>query len=90
MHLENRKYHFIVELTLNRSHVLDKQCQPKDDTVNWFFFKAGERQFSFVYKIERPLEAQYGIPFKAELAFTMIEVVRNIIKLNNTYEVLRG
>jgi hypothetical protein len=87
---ENRKYNFVGELTLNRSHVLDEQSQSKDDKVNWLFLNAGERQFSFVYKIENPLDAKYGKPFKAELAFTMIEAVKEIIQLNHTYEVLRG
>lgn len=87
---ENRKYHFVGVLILSISYVLDEQSQPKDDKVNWFFLKVGERQFSFVYKIENPLEARYGKPFKAELAFTMIEDVTNIVKLNHTYEVLRG
>jgi hypothetical protein len=87
---ENRKYNFVGELTLNRSHVLDEQSQPKDDKVNWLFLNTGERQFSFVYKIENPLDAKYDKPFKAELAFTMIEAVKEIIQLNHTYEVLRG
>ncbi|MDR7212726.1 hypothetical protein [Flavobacterium piscis] len=87
---ENRKYHFIGELNLNRSRVLDEQSQPKDDKVNWLFLKTGEQQFSFVYRIENPQEAIYGIPFKVELAFTMVEAIEGIIKLNHTYEVLRG
>lgn len=90
MFTENRKYHFAGELTLKRSHVLDEQSQPKDDKVNWLFLNAGEQQFSFVYKIESPLEAKYEKPFKAELAFTMIEAVIKSIKLHDAYEVLRG
>jgi hypothetical protein len=87
---ENRKYHFVGELTLSRSHVLDKQCQPKDDKVNWLFLNSGEHQFSFVYKMENPLEAKYGSPFNAELSFTVIETVINVVELNHSYEVLRG
>ena len=87
---ENRKYHFFGELTLNRSHVLDKQCQPKDDKINWLFLNTEEHQFSFVYKIKKPLGAKYGAPFKVELAFTMIETVESIIEINHSYEVLRG
>lgn len=87
---ENRKYNFIGELTLNRSHVLDEHSQPKDDKVNWLFLNTGEHQYSFVYKIVNPLEAKYNKPFRAELAFTMIEVVIGIVKLNRSYEVLRG
>lgn len=87
---ESRKYNFVGELTLSRSSVLDEQCQPKDDKVNWLFLNTGKQQFSFVYKIENPLEARYGKPFKAELAFTMIEAVTGIVKLNHVYEVLRG
>lgn len=85
-----REYHFVGELILERSHVLDEYSQPKDDKVNWLFLNTGEQQFSFVYKIEKHLEAKYGEPFKAELAFTMIEVVTKCIELNHVYEVLRG
>lgn len=87
---ENRKYNFIGELTLSRSCVLNNQCQPKDDKVNWLFLNTGKQQFSFVYKIENPLEAKYNKPFRVELSFTMIETLISIIKLNHSYEVLRG
>ena len=87
---ENRKYNFIGDLTLNRSRVLDEQNQPKDDKVNWLFLNTGEHQYSFVYKIKNPLEAKYNKPFKAELSFTMIEAVTSLVKLNCSYEVLRG
>ena len=87
---ENRKYNFVGELTLNRSLVLNAQSQPKDDKVNWLFLNAGKHQYSFVYKIENPLEAKYDKPFKVELAFSMIEAVIGIAKLNHSYEVLRG
>jgi hypothetical protein len=87
---ENRKYNFIGELCLNRSRVLGEQFQPKDDKVNWLFLNVGDHQFSFVYKIENPKEAEYGKPFKVELAFTMVETVAAIVKLNHPYEILRG
>lgn len=87
---ENRKYHFAGDLTLTRSRVLDEQIQPKDDKVNWLFLNTGELQLNFVYKIESPLGAKYEKPFKAELAFVMIEAVIKSIKLHHAYEVLRG
>ncbi|AYD48089.1 hypothetical protein [Arachidicoccus soli] len=87
---ENRKYNFVGELTLHKSNIANAPHQPKDDKVNWLFLNTGERQFSFVYKIGNPLEARYGSPFKADLAFTMIEAVQDIINLNQAYEVLRG
>lgn len=87
---ENRKYNFIGELTLNRSSVLDNQSQPKDDKVNWLFLNTGEHLYSFVYKIEKPTEAKYNRPFRIKIAFTMIEAVIKCVKLNHTYEVLRG
>jgi hypothetical protein len=90
MLVENRKYHFIGELTLNKSRVLGEQCLPKDDKVNWLFLNLEKQQFSFVYKFENPLEARYEKPFKIKLAFTMIETVRDVIELNCFYEVLRG
>lgn len=87
---ENRKYNFVGELTLNRSLVLDDLCQPKDDVVNWSFLLIEERLFSFVYKINNPLEAKYGEPFRADLAFTMIEVLKDNLELNRKYQVFRG
>lgn len=90
MLIVNRKYDFIGELTLSRSSVLNELCEPKDDKVNWLFLNTGDHQYNFVYKIESPLEAKYGKPFRAELAFTMIEAVIGAVKLNQSYEVLRG
>lgn len=87
---ENRKYNFIGQLVLHKSRVLTEQSQPKDDEVNWLFLNMGERQFSFVYKIEKPFEAKYDKPFTAALAFLMIEAVEKVIQLNQTYEILRG
>lgn len=87
---ENREFHYTCELTLHRSHVLDSDSQPKDDIVNWLLLKVGEKQFSFVYKINDPVKASYNIPFYAKLSFVMIEVVKNIIQLNHSYEVIRG
>jgi hypothetical protein len=87
---ENREFHYNGELTLFRSHVLDKKVKPKDDQVNWLFLKIGIWQFSFVYKIMDPLSAEYELPFKIELAFTMIEKAIETLKLETRYEVLRG
>lgn len=87
---ENRIFHFIGILILNKSHLLDKRCQPKDDKVNWLFLNTEGGQYSFVYKIKMPSEAQYGQPFKVELAFTAIEIVKKIVRLNHPYQVSRG
>ena len=87
---ENRKFHFEGELTLHKGHHLEYQSLPKDDKVNWLFLNTGKQQFSFIYKIENRLEARYEKPFKVKLAFTMIETVKDIVKLNYFYEVLRG
>jgi hypothetical protein len=87
---ENRKYNFVGELTIKKSCVLPDGARPKDDKVNWLFISTGEQQFSFVYKIENPSEANYEEPFKVDLAFTMIEAVKENIELNCEYEVLRG
>jgi hypothetical protein len=87
---ENRVFHFIGTLTLNKSHLLGKNYQPRDDKVNWLFLNIEGAQYSFIYKIKKPLEAQYGQPFKAELAFTAIQMVKNIVRLNYPYQVSRG
>src|SRR5258708_3549784 len=88
---ENRKYHFIGELVIKRSNrILEEQDHPKDDVVNWFFLNSGEMKLSFVYKIDNASEAIYDKPFKVHLSFTMYERAKDIIKLNHTYEVLRG
>lgn len=87
---ENRKYNFIGELTLKRSLILSDNSKPKDDKVNWLFLNTKEKQFSFVYKIINPREANYNESFEIYLAFTMIEVANEVIKLNIEYELLRG
>lgn len=43
-----------------------------------------------MYRIKFPLEAEYGKPFRADVAFTMIEAVKEIVELDHDYEVLRG
>lgn len=87
---ENRKYSFIGKLNLKRSQVLNERCEPKDDKVNWLFLNTGKQQFSFIYKIEEPVKAKYNMPFKAQMAFTMIEIAKNILELEHDYEILRG
>lgn len=86
----NRDFHFIGTLTLRKSRALKDQTQPKDDEVNWLFLKIGEKQLSFVYKIQTPLAAKYNKPFEAQISFTMSEVAIKVIKLHERYEVLRG
>lgn len=87
---ENREFHYTGSLKLNKSIVLNAPNQPKDDKVNWLFLQIEERKYSFLYKILEPLKAEYNKPFTVKLSFTMIEVVKNIIKLNNTYTIFRG
>jgi hypothetical protein len=87
---ENRKYDFVGELTLKRSRVLSEHCQPKEDTVNWLFLKDGERQFSFVYKIQDPSNAKYGESFRISLSFTMKETVERSLEIGHIYKILRG
>ncbi len=86
----NRKFHFKGKLNINRSHLLDLNSQPKDDVVNWLFMKSSGRQFSFIYKIERPLKARYNQAFKVEIAITGIDMIKDYIKLNHSYEVFRA
>jgi len=86
----NRKYHFVCTLTLNKSHVLTGACLPKDDIINWLFLETTDRLYSFVYKIESPIQARYNQPFRAKIAFTMYEEAKLFVKLNETYKVLRG
>lgn len=87
---ENRKYHFVGELTLHQSKVINAPSRPKEDQVNWLFLNIEERQFSFVYKLQNPARAIYEEPFKADLAFTMIEAVQELINMNTIYNVSRG
>lgn len=87
---ENRRYHYSGQMTLSRSRVLDEQAQPAHDIVNWLFLESEGRQYSFVYHIDDPIEAQYGRPFQVMVAFTMIEAVMMSIALNREYVVLRG
>ncbi len=86
----DREFHFTGELIIKRSNILNSYKHPKDDKVNWLFMKIGERQFSFIYKIDETREASYDKPFNAKLSFMLIEEVKKLIQLNQTYEVLRG
>lgn len=86
----DRDFHYSGELVLKRSYLLDSKNQPKDDKTNWLFLEIGERQFSFIYKIENPLQASYNKPFNAIFSFIFIEDVKKFIQLNQTYNVLRG
>lgn len=86
----NREYHYVGELTIHRSHVLDEKCQPKDDIVNWLFLIIEKYQYSFVYQIEDPFNAKYNNSFKIKIAFTAIDEVNKVIQLNHIYEVFRG
>lgn len=87
---ENRLFHYTGELNITRSKILNDQCQPKDDTVNWFFLKIGEYRYSFVYKILSPLKAKYNTSFEIYFSFLMIESAKNLIELDKKYEVFRG
>ena len=87
---EIRTYHFIGEIFLKRSRVLDKKMIPKDDKVNWLLLNTGERQFSFVYKIQNSLIADYEKSFNIYLSFLMEDAVKECVQLNKIYEVLRG
>ena len=87
---EDRKYHFLGELIVKRSRVLSQKSYPKDDTVNWLFLKFCDRRFSFIYKIENPSKAMFEEPFNIYLSFIMEEVVKDLVKLQSNYEVLRG
>lgn len=87
---EKRSYHYIAKINLKRSHVLDKNCMPYEDKVNWLFLKIGEYHFSFIYKINEPLKSKYEEPFVAYISFTMIETVKEIVKLGVFYKILRG
>ena len=52
--------------------MLKGEFSPKDDMVPWLFLvidEKGERRFSFFYKIENPLDAQYEVPFSIRMSF---------------------
>ncbi len=87
---EERNYNFIGELTIKKSTVLPNGIRPKDDKVNWLFLSIGDHQYSFVYKMANPSEANFEEPFIVYLAFTMIEDLITKVELNSEYEVLRG
>ena len=86
----DREFHYYGVLTIKSSHILGTNKLPKDDNVNWLFLKIGEKQFSFIYKIDDPKIAKYRAPFNASLSFMLIEEVKTFIQLNYVYQVLRG
>ena len=85
---ERDKYHCIAELNIQRARLLSEQSQPKDDPVNWLFLKEGIKRFSFIYKLENPLESDYNSPFSVKIFFLVAEAVKSF-KLNHSYNVCR-
>src|SRR5699024_11773946 len=73
---ENKKFHYIGELILNRSKVLEESCQPKDDTVNWLFLNIRGWNYSFVYKFENLSNIQYVNVFITKFFYTDIVFIR--------------
>lgn len=86
----NRDFHFIGELNIKKSSSIQSYTQPKDDKTNWLFLKIENKEFSFIYEIKDPLNAQYNKPFVIELSFLLFEEVKKIIKINHNYKVLRA
>lgn len=89
MFSDSRQYNYTGELTIKKSRVLKPGNLPKDDIVPWLFLKIGDRRFTFSYKIDDLLNASYNKPFRVQISFLM-EEVKNIIKMNHTYEVWRA
>lgn len=86
----NRQFNYLGELTIKKSKLLADNSKPADDNTNWLFLKDKGHQYSFVYKINEPLLAEFGKPFEIKIAFTMAEEIKEIITFNCDYEVLRG
>lgn len=87
----NRKFHFVGDLNIKRSKFLKSDSLPKDDEINWMFIELDQtNRFSFVYKIEEPLIANYNIPFKIKIAITFYELIKDVLEMNKTYSVMRG
>jgi hypothetical protein len=90
MILIDREFHFYCEMTLKRSNYLQTNFHPKDDKTNWLFVKVDDRLFSFIYQICNPKVAEYDSPFTAELSFMLFNEVKELIAINQTYDVFRG
>jgi hypothetical protein len=58
--------------------------------ANWLFLVIDERRFSFVYKIEKQDEALYNEPFNISIAITMIDLAKTLIKINQSYSIMRA
>ncbi|MDP9957295.1 hypothetical protein J2X97_002961 [Epilithonimonas hungarica] len=86
----DRKFHFIAEINITRSKLLNSETSPEDDEVNWLFLILNDVRYSFVYKIQKNQDIKYNLPFTILLAFTFYEFVENEIELNKEYIVQRG
>ena len=58
--------------------------------MNWLFLKVDNKLFSFIYKIKNPVSAVYNKPFECYMSFIVVDPINEHIKLNESYEVLRG
>ncbi|AQX02276.1 hypothetical protein [Elizabethkingia anophelis] len=87
----NRKFYFIGELIIKKSRVLaENDSLPVEDTVNWLFMLINGIEYSFVYKIIDPENAQYNIPFLIEMSLTRFDLLHNVVTLDRVYTIKRG
>ncbi|KUY30679.1 hypothetical protein CMT76_11155 [Elizabethkingia anophelis] len=87
----NRKFHFVGELIIKKSRVLaENDSLPVEDTVNWLFILINGIDYSFVYKIVDPGNAQYNMPFLIEMSLTRFDLLHDVVKLDGVYTIKRG
>ncbi|KQK24350.1 hypothetical protein AR438_17120 [Chryseobacterium aquaticum] len=87
----DREFHYLGELNISQSKMLESNLNPQNDEINWLFLVLDESyRYSFVYKIMDNQSVSYNSPFKILLAFTFYDFVENEIQIGQQYSVQRG
>lgn len=92
MKSNNRTYHYIGQIILDKEYTLKQERLPGDDLDPWLFLvmdKKGENRYTFFYKIEDILELSNHESFNIQISFIMVEAAKRI-ELGKTYDVWRG
>lgn len=92
MKSDNRIYHYVGQITLNKECTLKPQRLPEDDLDPWLFLvmdKKGKSRFTFFYKIENAQEFSSKKSFNLQMSFIMGEAVKRI-RLGEIYDVWKG
>lgn len=89
MELNNRIYHYVGQITLDKECTLIQQRLSEGSIDPWLFLvmdKKGETRFTFFYKMEDDIESPNKKSFNVEMSFIMDEAVKRV-KLGKIYDI---